>query len=353
MEDEEVIKLDYTLNTPEERRELVEKILAETPDVSPRYLEILADYLILCMEKQEKKDKKILTENRLSTINKRETSYEGLVSQFENGEDGIYDLISENNKNTIFKPKISITEDDIKDIPELKQGKEAIQYWEEKLKTATGKEAYAAKKAIIELRKDQYLIKDAYRKPVQTHKSGGFKGGSPLNGQITVRPDGTCVSTGVTFIDPAVISGILCNYTQLKDTAKNSSANSDLWCLMYDFDKLLDEVLINEPVYKTIVQGKFDGLQNQQIQKLIDGKHSAEYISNLWRNKIPEMIAAAAEEKYLDWYYLNVEKGKYKKCNRCGKTKLAHSKYFSKNKTSKDGWYSICKECRNNKGKKV
>ena len=260
-----MIKLDYTLNTPEERRELVEKILQENPEVNERYLEILADYLILCMEKQEKKDKKILTENRLSTINKRETSYEGLVSQFENGEDGIYDLISENNKNTIFKPKISITEEDLKEIPDLKQGKEAIQYWEEKLKTATGKEAFAAKKAIIELRKDQYLIKDAYRKPIQAKHTIGFKGSSALNGQITVRPDGTCTSTGITLIDPAVISGILCNYNALKEAASNSSANSDIWCLMYDFDKLLETALIDEPVYRAIVEGKFEGLQNTQI----------------------------------------------------------------------------------------
>ena len=53
------------------------------------------------MEKQEKKERKILTDNRLMTVNKRETSFEGLVSQLENGEDGIYNLISDN-KNQIF-----------------------------------------------------------------------------------------------------------------------------------------------------------------------------------------------------------------------------------------------------------
>ena len=73
-----------------------EKILEENPEPNEKYLEILANYLILCMEKQEKKEKKILTENRLSTVNKRETSFEGLVSQLENGEDGVYNLISEN-----------------------------------------------------------------------------------------------------------------------------------------------------------------------------------------------------------------------------------------------------------------
>ena len=91
-----MIKLDYTLESPEERVQLVEKILSENPNPNEKYLEILTDYLILCMEKQEKKERKILTENRLMTVNKRETSFEGLVSQLENGEDGIYNLINEN-----------------------------------------------------------------------------------------------------------------------------------------------------------------------------------------------------------------------------------------------------------------
>ena len=114
-----MIKLDYTIESPEERRALVEKIIAENPDLTPSYLEILADYLILCMEKQEKKERKILTDNRMSTVNKRECSFEGLVSQLENGEDGIYNLISED-KNTIFQPKISITKHDLETIPPLR-----------------------------------------------------------------------------------------------------------------------------------------------------------------------------------------------------------------------------------------
>jgi hypothetical protein len=76
----DLIKLDYTIESPEERKALVEKILEENPNPPTNYLEVLADYLILCMEKQEKRERKILTENRLSTVNKRECSFEGLVS---------------------------------------------------------------------------------------------------------------------------------------------------------------------------------------------------------------------------------------------------------------------------------
>ena len=149
-----MIKLDYSLNTVEERNELVHKILEENPNPNNKYLEILADYLVLCMEKQEKREKKILTENRLATITKRETSLEGLASQFENGEDGMYDLIVESDKNVIFRPKIEITQKDLEEIPELRPIKDAIHYWEEKLKTASGKEAFIIKKAIIDFRKD-------------------------------------------------------------------------------------------------------------------------------------------------------------------------------------------------------
>ena len=349
-----MIKLDYSLTTPEERKALVEKILEENPNPNPAYLEILADYLILCMEKQEKKERKILTENRMATVNKRETSFEGLVSQFENGEDGIYGLITED-KNQIFKPKVSITKKDLEEIPELRQIREAIQVWENILKKATGRDAFIAKKAIIELRKDQYLVKDAIRKPIVPKNVMHCKNPIQLDGYITFDENGYCVSHGVTLVDPKVCEAILCNYSRLKQDSYGVW-DTNTWYLMEDFDNVATRALADYPLYERIVECKIDGLQNVQIQEILKEEfgitHSLEYISSLWRKKIPSLIASQAEDEYLDWYYLNEEKGKYKRCSRCGQIKLAHNKYFSKNKTSKDGFYSICKACRNSKGKK-
>ena len=76
--------------------------MEENPDPSEAYLEVLADYLVLCMEKQEKKERKLLTDNRMATVTKRETSFEGLVSQLENGEDGIYNMITNNKSISTF-----------------------------------------------------------------------------------------------------------------------------------------------------------------------------------------------------------------------------------------------------------
>ena len=348
-----MIKLDYTLQTPEERNELVKEILKETPEPNEKYLEILADYLVLCMEKQEKKQKQILTENRMTTVNKRETSYEGLVSQLENGEDGIYNLINES-KTTIFQPKVTITKKDLEEIPSLRQLREAINIWEIKLKQAKGRDAYIIKKALIEMRKDQYVIKNAYRKPIVFNKINRSNCASKLIEDFTLDENNYIIPSGVSLCDPKVCSLILCNYSQLKQDGWGRFEN-DLWYLMESFDKIISEALEEYPMYEEIVRCKIDGMQNIEIQTILKQKynitHSLEYISSLWRKKIPNLIASKAEDLELDWYYLNKEKGKYKRCSRCGQIKLAHNKYFSKNKTSKDGWYSICKECRNKKTK--
>ena len=349
-----MIKLDYTIESPAERKQLVEKILEECPNPTPQYLETLADYLVLCMEKQEKKERKLLTENRLATVNKREISFEGLVSQLENGEDGIYNMIS-NNKNVIFQPKVMITKKNVEEVPGLKELREAIKSWEEKLKTATGRDAFIIKKAIIELRKDQYILKDAFYKPIVPKNVIRSKNFIPLNDDFSFDDEGYIVPEGVSLCDPKVISAILCNYSILKQECWGEFER-DLWFVMYDFDVIADSALKDYPLYEKIVEYKIDGLQNIEIQEKIQEefgiKHSVEYISSLWRNKIPKIIASKAEDQLLDWYFLNEAKGKYKKCSRCGEIKLAHNKYFSKNKTSKDGFYSICKSCRNSKGKK-
>ena len=306
-----MIKLDYSLQTPEERNELVQKILEENPEPNDKYLEILADYLILCMEKQEKKEKKILTDNRLTTVNKRETSFEGLVSQLENGEDGIYNLIT-NNKNIIFQPKITITKKDLEEIPPLKQLREAIDIWDAKLKVTEGKDAFTIKKALIEMRKDQYLIKNSYRQPIIPNKLTRSKYVLKMDDYTnTFDENGYPIPEGISLLNPEICSAILCNYSKLKQDSWGQF-EGDTWYLIYDFENICDKALENYPIYMKIVECKIDGLQNADIQQILledfGVKHSLEYISSLWRNKIPKIIASAAEDDYLYWYYQNVEK---------------------------------------------
>lgn len=72
---------------------------------------------------------------------------------------------------------------------------------------------------------------------------------------------------------------------------------------MEDFDKVSAAALKKYPMYEKLVQYKIDGMQNVQIQEALEQefgiKHSLEYISSLWRKKIPGLIASAAEDEYL------------------------------------------------------
>ena len=125
------IKMDFSLETPEERKLKVDEIIANTPPerLTPYYLEKLTDYMLFAVGKQEKKVKKkdrtIVSKNVMKTVEKREMSFEGLAGKLENGEDGIYNMIT-NDKNIIFAPKVGITEKEKKTIPGMRELREAI-----------------------------------------------------------------------------------------------------------------------------------------------------------------------------------------------------------------------------------
>ena len=357
-ENSNYIKMDWNLKTSEERKKKVEEIIANTPKekLTPYYLEKMADYMLFAMNKEEKKKKEIITDNMMVTVNKRELSFEGLIDKLESGESAVHNIIT-NDKNIIFSNKPNITKKDIIEIPFLKELVDSIDILEQKAKTKTGREAYTFKKWIIDARKDQYVIKESYKKPIRLTNSFNTSNFSvDLSNNIWIDEKGEIHNEGkINMFDPKHISALLRFYVKLKED-KYDKFDDDFHWLIEDLEIYIDRALEEKhPMYYDLVIYKIDGMKNVDIQqKLLEDygiKHSVEYISALWRNKIPKLIAEQAENDWLIWYYTVVERGKWKKCNCCGQVKLANNRFFSKNSTSKDGFYSICKECRNKKYK--
>ena len=357
-EENKIKKLDYSLKTAEERKAHVEAMVAEMSKdqlKNKKYIEILSDYIVSAMTPEEKKSKMILTDNRMITVNKRETSYQGLVSKFENGEDGLWNLIIDD-KNVLLTHKVSITEKDVEEIKPLQDLKESIAAVEKMVQKATGKKKFLLKKQLIEMHQEQYTIKGMFKQQMITHNIIKSITKTDLSENITINEDGEPVSDGlITFFNHEHISALLCNYSALKEDAWGKFS-SDSYYMMEDLDNLIEKTLRdNYPLYYKLLIYKIDGKQNAEIQQLLDDEfgitYSVEYLSSLWRNKIPKLLAEQAKEDYLIWHFTYVEKGKWKKCSRCGEVKLANNKFFSKNNTSKDGFYSICKKCRNAKAR--
>ena len=349
------IKTDWTLDDPEERIKKVQEIIEATPPekLTQQYLDKLAEYVIKAMTKQEKKEEySIQTSNHMITVNGHEISFEGLINKFENGEDGIYNLISDNGKNAIYSPKKEITQEDIDTIPGLKELREAICDIEAQAKAATGRRKYLLNKQLKDMRKDQYVLKLSFKQPVYSKNIIKTLSKINLDEHITIDAEGDVHSTGlINLYEPAHIVALLCNYSNLKEETWDK-LDSDMRWLLLDLEKLIDKAIKTDfPLLYDLLIYKIDGKQNIEIQSLLlekyGVKHTVEYISALWRNKIPKLIAEQAKRDYLDWYYTTQERGKWKRCSHCGQIKLAHPFNFSKNKTSKDNYYSICKCCRN------
>lgn len=361
---EEHIKMDYSLQTAEERNEKVKEILAATPPnkLTPYYLDKLAKYIVEPITKEEKKQKTITTDNQMVTINKREVSLEALTQKLETGtnsgygEYGLYNILAENDKGIKFTHKKEITQKDLDTIPGLQELHNAIKKIENAAAAASGKKKFLLMQQLKEMRQDQYILKNDFKKPIYT--KGTIKALARINlcGNEWIDPDGSVKTDArINLYTPAHVIALLCNYSSLKEETWDKF-DSDMRYLLMDLENLIDSAIKDKyPLYFDLLVYKIDKKTNIEIQKLLYDKHgiwhSVEYLSSLWRNKIPKLICAEAEKKYLEWHFTEKERGVWKRCSHCGQIKLAHNYFFSKNSTSKDGYYSICKECRKQKRK--
>lgn len=352
-----LVELDYSLQTPEERVAYVEQLLKDNPSPNNNVLKILADYILFVRDRnQTKKERKsehpILTPNREFTIDKRQISYEGLVDKLENGEDGIYNIIR-NDKSQILDPKDPLTEEDIENIPGLKECMDVIDSLKKQWETASKYRRKQLKQAIIDTWKQAYIIKGNYKMIGHIKSTSQIKtlAGIPIPENIYLDEDDMPRSDmPLSLLNPEHVSFLLCYYQILKQESWEDLHCDMRWHLI-DLEDLTEQALKEKyPLLWDVVIWKVDGLTNEEIREKVlyyyGELHSEQYYSSLWRKRIPKLIVEQFQKNYLEWYFTEKEYGYWKKCSKCGEIKLGHQLFFARN-SSKDGWYSQCKECKN------
>lgn len=364
-------KLNYKIEDQEERIKLVNDILKEyeseinnyydnyfnvhpnagehgdnlsSEDKMCKQLETISNYILFCpgaerinkkteynfyTEKQfeEKEKNKPNVDVIVDKINKNRNSYESTINPKTNNEVVDYLIRKGNNYKKEIKQEIDVKKD-LND-PELVVVKEYQDYINSlkgildnlRLTKKNKKMQYKLVKHMNFCKTDQIYCKDKIKGTIY------FK---------DVLPDSTDIDYDqFDFFDK---EHVLC---LLKFEPRKLT--TDLGILIYDLSQLLKHIKLSKQDKKILNMWRDDTLTQESMAKLLEVSPS--YISSTL-NRIADKVTKVFEAVYEDYYYLNLVKGKYKKCSKCGKIKLANERYFRKRNDNKgDGFYNYCRLC--------
>jgi hypothetical protein len=117
-----------------------------------------------------------------------------------------------------------------------------------------------------------------------------------------------------------------------------------LWnTIQYYFDRALMQA-----EYRLIVEMKSENWRNEDINNELRRRNlktfSVNYISTIYKKRIPKFLAQAVEAHYELALALD-QPDEWKRCSKCGKLLHLDSNHFRRLGKSKDGFVGSCKQC--------
>lgn len=208
---------------------------------------------------------------------------------------------------------------------------------------------YFMREWMIDLRREQFLLRDAFKPPVQI---SGFQPNveKPDYLGMAIGPHMICdLGMTVDFGDWRHIHAMLKYYAGMKARIDGNPFHP--WYDLYAFlDELLDRVRLT-PEQRLILKEKIRHTPNEDIVRQLEdlgGKtYSVNYISTIWKQHISKQIVRQA---YLWWEEQHHQPDgtlanmmRWKVCPQCGRQLYAHELNFGQ---YADGtWKDICKDC--------
>jgi hypothetical protein len=362
-------ELDYTLTTAQARLELVQKIIDNNMDditngfltgavkgvasplsdssYSGKQLDFLGSYILFAddQKKTTKGNKTIELHGRKDSFTRKANlSLDALLEDPLTDESNLHEL-----KKTIYlKPKPTISRIKDADIPTMQSLWEIIDHYQHLYDVARGKviddtvpaqtslEQYRLRHFLIELRKEQYYLKEIF-KPI--HFMGTTLHPSHWDA-FDKRLD------NFDYENPLHIYAILNDYAYYKQQAWEDLVG-DIKFIIMDIEDIIDG-MDWDPIHHYVLIRKIDKATNDQIaheiQLKFGIKYNVNYISTMWKNNICAEIATRAQLKR-EWQEKSSIPEAWKKCSMCGGKKLRDHRFFVKKMDSKDGLSARCKSC--------
>lgn len=362
-------KLDYNISDPFARIDHINKIIEEHDEMLVDYydnhynphlnqmgtlsentavckdLEALATYIINAKYKtvgsRITEDKEIISDHKKKRNKNREVSLSNNLK--------VKHVRKETNKSIFKKAKIKVSEKDRSKYIELKRTGQTIKGLTSMIQSGLTND----KKRLLEkeIKRLKWIRTDIQKDEVaMKNELVGYIRFQKLNKE---ERDHNQLSY-IRFDDTEVIRVLLDDYAELKEMSYDDTFGY-LKLIMHVLDELIERTEF-KPYIKDVLIWKIEKLSHDEIIERLINKHnmrvSKPVLSQLTRDKIPQMIVNTYKQAKEDWVYTYKLYGKYKTCKGCKTNYLASNKYFSPNKKSKSGLRPICKKCRKDYYKK-
>lgn len=299
-------------------------------------LELIANYILAVDDVDDKVNYKIYTSEELFKRACQEFNVINDVAKANGGLDMKYE--EEGNKGVEAFPffqlpknykkvkDLKLEKEDLEKYPPMKDYYEFYNYLKEESKRLWGTKNLSKeemvrrgkiKKLLPEIKKDMMDAKKQLQMPIIWK--------SPL------KDNGGADYDLLDMFDKEVVKELL-------RVHKGVDLQDDLSCILVDLENLINKIEFTDKQRK-VLELWSNGLVTGEISKKL--KLDPSTITKCL-NGVVDLIIKQYEKEYEEWYYLNIRKGEYKKCSRCGEVKLVSQ--FDKN--GKRGLYPRCKKCR-------
>ena len=295
-------------------------------------LEMIANYILAVDEKDKDINYKIYTSEELFNRACREYNVINSVAKANGGLDMNYgENISEAfpifqlPKNFKKVKDLKVEKKDLEKYPPMKDYTDFYEYLKEESKRLWNTKGLS-KEDMIRRSKIKKILPEIKKDIIEVKKQLQM----PIIWKAPLKDNGGADYDELDMFDKNVVKELL-------QVHKQVDLQDDLSCILVDLDNLINNVEFTKRQYEVLELWR-NGLTIENISKEL---HVKENTVSITLNRAIDSIIKQYEKEYEEWYYLNIRKGTYKKCSKCGEVKLISQ--FSKNGNRLRG---NCKDCK-------
>lgn len=295
-------------------------------------LEMIANYILAVDEKDKGINYKIYTSEELFNRACREYNVINSVAKANGGLDMNYgENISEAfpifqlPKNFKKVKDLKVEKKDLEKYPPMKDYTDFYEYLKEESKRLWNTKGLS-KEDMVRRSKIKKILPEIKKDIIEVKKQLQM----PIIWKAPLKDNGGADYDELDMFDKNVVKELL-------QVHKQVDLQDDLSCILVDLDNLINNVEFTKRQYEVLELWR-NGLTIENISKEL---HVKENTVSITLNRAIDSIIKQYEKEYEEWYYLNIRKGTYKKCSKCGEVKLISQ--FSKNGNRLRG---NCKDCK-------